>query len=846
MPGVKVTNFMGVAPKVSPELLPDTAAQIARNAKLYSGDLIPYTYPVVKDNALRNGVIRTIHALREPGTGNLKWLSWLTDVDIVVATPDNTQDLDQRYYYTGDGRPKVSNYELSFSGPAPYPFNWYDLGLPLPPDNQVLSTVATPIITSESVTFRRDNANIATITTLNPHGLISGNEVTITGFTYRSGTYSQSSSVITVTIANHGLAVGAQVALVFKTGDSLDSTFTITGVTDDNTFTVTASNTDNTSGNVDWDIRSFNATNAEITRVNATEFTYFSPGSAVEETVYTAGKISLAGNTQERKYVFTWLTPWDEESIASRPSESLYIKEGQAVTISNIPFQKPDGNNFVRGVRIYRTLPSANETDFYRLVTLWFPVALDTVQRTGNVVTLQTYYPHNLGIEDRFRLAYCTDASFDGDFVVTDVLDQYTITYAQTAADVAETAVSGYIYHDIAEDPVAGDPPRYWGYYSYDVFDDYDSKALTDILTTDEYDPPPSGLRGLTVIQNNILAGYVGNTVYFSEPKLPHAWPKEYATVLEHNIVGLAVLSGSLVVLTDGYPYLISGSDPAAGMSINKIDALFPCVARRGIVKLANAVAYPTNDGIAVYTPFGGSQLITKYNYNDDTWKADLDPRTIIAGYYNEAYFASFGNAPQAPGEVPEPTPPAITEPALPPEPIGGPIDGGGDGTDPGPIDPEDPTLLYSGTIYTESWTAGAGTNNNWYVSGWWYGYLAANTVFNNNDTPVAAHGAAVPSTLVGSTNIMAEVTCSRVFVSIFNLNTYTRISIKGYAANPVGTPDEPVSFKVGDITLVASTRNTYIWDDTNKIATWRWNGDVLNIYDKTGLELAVVIRKAA
>lgn len=846
MPGVKVTNFMGIAPKVSPELLPDTAAQVARNAKLYSGDLIPYTNPVVRSNTLRNGVCRTIHALREPGTGTLKWLSWLTDVDIVVATPDNDleQDFDQRYYYTGDGRPKVSNYELSFGGPAPYPYRWYDLGLPLPPDTQVLHTVATPIVTSETVSFARDNANIATIITATPHGLVSGNSVTITGFTYRSGTYSQSSSVITVTIANHGMAVGAQVALVFKTGDSLDSTFTITGVTDDNTFTVTASNTDNTSGSVDWDIRSFNATNAEITRVNATEFTYFSPGSAVEETVYTNGRVSLAGNTQERTYVFTWFTPWGEESIASKPSEELYIKEGQAVTISDIPFVKPAGNNFVRGVRLYRTLPSATETEYYLLQTLWFPVPLDTISRTGNVVTVATYFPHNLDPEDRFKLAYCTDASFDGEFAVVDVLDQYTFTYAQTAADVAEAVVSGYVYHDVSEDPSAGDLPRFWGYYSYDFFDDFDSKALTDILTTDEYDSPPSGLRGLTVIQNNILAGFVGNTVYFSEPKIPHAWPREYAIVLEHNVVGLSVISGSLVVLTDGYPYLISGSDPAAGMSIQKVDALFPCVSGRGIVKLANMVAYPTNDGLAIYSPFSGSQLITKYNYNDDTWKADLDPRTIIAGYYNEAYFASFGNAPQASGPVVEPTPPAITEPALPPAPIGGPIDGG-EPEDPGG-EPEDPTILYEGTIYTESWLAGAGTNNNWYISGWWYGYLAANTVFNNNDTPVEPHGAAVPSTLVGSTNIFAEVTSQSVFVSIFNINTYTRVSIKGYDADPVGTPDEPVTFTVGDITLVASTRNTYIWDAINKVATWRWNGDKFNIYDKTGLALPVVVRKAA
>jgi hypothetical protein len=832
--GVKVTNFMGIAPKISPELLPDTAAQVARNSKLYSGDLIPYTNAVVKTNTLRNGICRTIHALREPGTNALKWLSWLSDVEIVVATPDNDQDLDQRYYYTGDGVPKVSNYELSFGGPAPYPYRWYDLGLPLPPDSQVLTAVAEDAITSETVQFSRDNANTATIITNVTHNLRTGSQVTITGFTYRSGTYSQSGSTITVTILAHGLEVGAQVTLNFKTGDSIDGTFSVVSVTSENVFTVTAGDSGSHSGNVDWDIRNFNVTNGEVTVLNSTEFTYFSPGPAVAVTSYTQGRVSLAGNTQERKYVFTWYTPWEEESIASKPSEALYIKEGQLVTISGIPFQKPDGNNYIRGVNLYRTLPTAVETEYYLLQTLWFPVPLDVVSRTAGVVTLSTYYPHNLDPEDRFRLAYCTNSTFDGDFEVVDVIDQYTFTYTQAGADVADTIVSGYVYHDIAEDPVAGDPARYWGYYSYDVLDDYDSKALTTILTTDEYDPPPEGLRGLVVIQNNILAGYVGNTLYFSEPKVPHAWPKEYATVLEYNVIGLSVLNGALVVLTDGYPYTVATSDPAAGISVSKIDALFPCIASRGIVKLANMVAYPTNDGLAIYSPFGGSQLITKVNYNDDTWKADFDPRTIIAGYYNEAYFASYGNAAQV-GAAPEPTLPTFSVPALPPEPLGGPIDGT-DGSDPGdpgtPTGPpaDDPTLLYDGEILAGYIKLA----NAQYL----YGYNATGSPMFSGATV----GSAQPSALTDGVRQLVTVACSRQPAGrAYYIKTY--ITISGYTADPSSTPEFPVTFRVGTKQVNASSRDNYSY--SAGAAIWRWDSDKFGLSDKDGKIFEVEIRKA-
>lgn len=117
MAGVKIIGFLGTAPKISPELLPNTAGQIANNCKLYSGDLIPYPQPVVVANAGRTGAIKTLFALRDPDTDEKKWLSWLTDVDIAVASKTDRDE--QRFYYSGDGKPKVSNYELATSGAAP-------------------------------------------------------------------------------------------------------------------------------------------------------------------------------------------------------------------------------------------------------------------------------------------------------------------------------------------------------------------------------------------------------------------------------------------------------------------------------------------------------------------------------------------------------------------------------------------------------------------------------------------------------------------------------------------------------------------------------------------------------
>jgi hypothetical protein len=64
----------------------------------------------------------------------------------------------------------------------------------------------------------------------------------------KSGTYSQTTTTITVTITAHGLVNGQRVFLDFTTGTSRDAVFTVT-VTDANVFTVT-STTASTSGNV--------------------------------------------------------------------------------------------------------------------------------------------------------------------------------------------------------------------------------------------------------------------------------------------------------------------------------------------------------------------------------------------------------------------------------------------------------------------------------------------------------------------------------------------------------------------------------------------------------------------
>ena len=337
MTTTKIAEFKGTLPRVSPELLPGTAAQIARDVKLYSGDLIPIPEPVVYANAERTGVLRTLYALRDPDTDELKWLTWANEIDIVTPAADELAE--QRFYFTGDGKPKVSTYALATAGLEPYPAigGYYDLGLPLP----TTTTTATPtsFSTVTSASFARDGGGNVTLVTATSHNLKDGALITVSGFSYRTGTYARVGTTITVTINNHGLVTGTRIYIEFTTGGATTNSYTVT-VTGTNTFTVIDTVSGAATGDCRWDVRDLNITTT-ATVINPTTLTYFSPGAQVATTTSSDGKVDLGGLVQSRNYLYTWYTPWDEESIGSEPSTAIFIKEGQIVTVSGLPTAPP-------------------------------------------------------------------------------------------------------------------------------------------------------------------------------------------------------------------------------------------------------------------------------------------------------------------------------------------------------------------------------------------------------------------------------------------------------------------------------------------------------------------------
>lgn len=178
MGAVKIVKFLGEAPKLATEHLPESAAEYAYNIKLYSGDLIPFNEPTELSTFAKTGTIKSIYPM-DDGAGGFKWLHWTTDVDVAdSAAASNTT---QRIYYTGDGEPKVTNYTLATTGAGTnYPYAYYTLGLPLPLTAPTATAVS--FTTKTSATRARDSGNIATITFATAHGFVNGAYVTTTTF----------------------------------------------------------------------------------------------------------------------------------------------------------------------------------------------------------------------------------------------------------------------------------------------------------------------------------------------------------------------------------------------------------------------------------------------------------------------------------------------------------------------------------------------------------------------------------------------------------------------------------------------------------------------------------------
>lgn len=160
---------------------------------------------------------------------------------------------------------------------------------------------------------------------------------------------------------------------------------------------------------------------------------------------------------------------------------------------------------------------------------------------------------------------------------------------------------------------------------------------------------PPNDLKYITAMTGigDFYCGFSASTprtVMFSDIELPMSWPIAYRYDVKDDIVGLAVTSNSVFVLTNGYPWVITGTAPES-MTAAMLAGPAACVSQRSICVYKNSVFYASHAGICtIYNDaVAGTivQNITDKFFTYEQWQK-LNPSTCLMAQYRGALHCFF------------------------------------------------------------------------------------------------------------------------------------------------------------------------------------------------------------
>lgn len=176
-----------------------------------------------------------------------------------------------------------------------------------------------------------------------------------------------------------------------------------------------------------------------------------------------------------------------------------------------------------------------------------------------------------------------------------------------------------------------------------------------------EMESPPCDLSCIRDVPGAFYCGFspsMPKTVCFSDIDLLYSWPAAYRYDVADNLVALAVTSNSVFALTEGWPYVLSGTAPES-MSVAKLAGPAACVSPRGVCVYRNAVYFVSNQGLmAIFNSADAGtvcQNMTDKIFTKDQWLA-LNPSSCVMGQHDGALFLYFtlGEGAVRPAFVPE------------------------------------------------------------------------------------------------------------------------------------------------------------------------------------------------
>lgn len=165
------------------------------------------------------------------------------------------------------------------------------------------------------------------------------------------------------------------------------------------------------------------------------------------------------------------------------------------------------------------------------------------------------------------------------------------------------------------------------------------STNIGEVLLSEDWGPPPTDLHSIVQMPNGIMVGLSKNEVFLSEPFQPHAWPDAFRRSMNFDGISTGVFGNTVLITTDGTPYLLTGNDPAE-MTMDKLELSQSCSSKRSTVDMGYSVLYASPDGIVQVAP-GIARLVTNPLFTKDEWD-ELNPSSMLAARWDDRYVAFF------------------------------------------------------------------------------------------------------------------------------------------------------------------------------------------------------------
>lgn len=584
---IEIKQFFGTVPKSDPLLLDPRQSQVAMNCKLWSGKIKPWNSATEQFTLQSANPVLSIYK-----HADAYWFE--SEEDTNYAPGPIVNDAGYVYFSQASGRPRITSTSKSVIGMGAYPRGDYYLGVPTP--------TTAPGVTIESVT-----GNIVNIDT----GFVSndtGDSITVNVAEKAVVKYT-----VRVSIQTEQFWTGAFRGVISVGGEEIaaeEVTVVVRG----------------RPGEPDM-----KGATIEI------ETTY-APDAPGEVTfLFGYGPVTPASNPLVANYSLS------SQKASVRQSGAVVVEigadhglvEGNTITIDGAGGMGSDFNGkkytIVKMVDTNKLLIASSTSRTYTGGGSWtkqFPLS-DTESRAYVFTYISDF--EGLVMEGAPSPASeIIEIGDDLDAVVSFPADvpaaEWNVTGVRLYRTV--TAEDGSAEFQFVTELDGAQPTPF--------SDGNEADDLGEVLSTDDYIPPPAGLLGLVGLDNGVMAGFDGNELLLCEPYQPHAFPSEYIKLSAYTIVALVPIGGStLAILTEGTPYILTGRHPVDA-SFERIDMNYACLSKRAAVDMGYAAVYPSDEGL-IELGVGRASILTANLFSRDEWQ-EYNPPSMIAARHGNRY----------------------------------------------------------------------------------------------------------------------------------------------------------------------------------------------------------------